>query len=144
MCWKQMLLQFYLKVTYRTRQVRAELPFFLKILEPTSFLLSHSRHTFHHLFLVYCINHSLLPVLPLSNTHSLYQTIADTARAIVYKRRALILHLKYSVFPCFTQNQSLTHQPIPMSFIFSSFHIYFPSLSLSSIHMTLSYFIVSV
>ena len=90
LCWKHMLSKFSLKISYRTHQVHAELPFFLKILTPTSLFLPDCHHTFHCFFLVCCINHSLLPVLPLLNTHSFYQTIADTARATVYKCRALI------------------------------------------------------
>lgn len=34
LCWKHMLLKFSLKISYRTHQVLAELPFFLKILAP--------------------------------------------------------------------------------------------------------------
>ena len=136
-----MLSKFSLKISYRTHQVLAELPFLLKILAPTSLFLPDSHHTFHCFFLVCCINHSLLPVLPLSNMFSLYQTIVDTARAIVNKCRALI----FCVALLYTKSKSdsSTHTSVIYLQTLSTQNDDFPSL-VSSMQGSLSYLIVSV
>lgn len=113
-----------------THQILTGPPLLLKILEPMSFLLSHSHCTVHHLFLVYVLTTvSYQSCLCKINAHSVYQTFADPARAIVYKHRALILSWKYTVVSCFTKSKptSSVHPTV----------IYLQTLSIFIFHYSL-------
>ena len=138
---KTYVIQVFLKDQLQNSPSSCRIAFLVKDSGTHLFIPSRLSPYFPLLFLVCCINHSLLPVLPLSNMYSLYQTIVDTARAIVNKCRALI----FCVALLYTKSKSdsSTHTSVIYLQTLSTQNDDFPSL-VSSMQGSLSYLIVSV